>query len=342
MVADVHIPSNSFSNLLSIFNQNWRNMKCHHCINTRSVSRKQFDTLLMQKIFSFIILFSLFGCTDTAKQKQPVSSIDTSLQQVKKTDTLSRTKVLSEEERKLRRKEYEEQERVDSTRLSQVLKTALAYANRNKGKASFQHEFEMAPDDSSLNVTTKMAFGHLFARDKKHLLIRRTIPWTTICSVFLLDKDKFENVCEKEPLPNTYIDDTIKDINGDNYKDFLVNWYPSAGCCRRDVFNVFIYQPQTGGFTKDYEFINPTFSPQERIIRGVKYGHPGEVGLYKYKWNGLKVDTLEFIYPYANHKGKFIKTKTQEYRPTEKEGIVLKSLPTEYRSIESIEWFLDY
>ena len=88
--------------------------------------------------------------------------------------------------------------------------------------------------------------------------------------------------------------------------------------------------------------MNPTFFPKEKIIRGVKYGHPGEVGLYKYKWDHLQVDTIEFIYPYLKEDGKFIKTKTQQYRPTKEDGIVLNSLPKEYKSIESIEWFLDY
>lgn len=311
------------------------------CVNA-SVSCKQFDILSMQKIFSFIIILSLFGCKDVAKQKQPISSIDTSQQHVKKNDTLPGTKVMSEEGRELRRKEYEEQEKVDSIRLSNVLHIAMIYADRNKTRNSFQHEFETTPDDSSFNVTTQMLYGHLFVQSRKHLLIRRTVPWGAICNVFLLDNGNFKKVCEREQFGMTYINDTMRDVNGDGNKDFLVHWYPSSGCCRRDVYNVFLYQQQTGSFTKDYEFINPTFSPRERIIRGVEYGHPGEVGLYKYKWNGLQVDTLEFVYPYDNHKGKFIRTKTQEYRPTEKEGIVLTSLPAEYRRIESIEWFLDY
>ena len=81
---------------------------------------------------------------------------------------------------------------------------------------------------------------------------------------------------------------------------------------------------------------------KEKIIRGLGYGHPGEVGLYKYKWNGLKVDTIEFIYPDVSTKGQFIKTKKRIYRPTDKEGIVLKHVPKEYQDIESFEWFVDY
>ena len=42
--------------------------------------------------------------------------------------------------------------------------------------------------------------------------------------------------------------------------------------------------------------INPTFSPKEKIIRGVGYGHPGETEMYKYKWNGNTIDTMEYVY----------------------------------------------
>ena len=38
--------------------------------------------------------------------------------------------------------------------------------------------------------------------------------------------------------------------------------------------------------SNNFEFINPTFSPKEKIIRGVCYGHPSETEMYKYKWNG--------------------------------------------------------
>lgn len=293
----------------------------------------------MQKIFSIFTLLLLFGCKNTDKQQHKSSTQDKLTQLMTKSDTQPKTKILSEKE--LKRKEYEEQEKVDSVRLLNVLYIALTYADRNKHRNSYQHDFETIPDDSSFHVTTQMIYGNLFASNRKHLLVRRTVPWGAIFNIFLLDNGNFKNVCERE-FGKTYINDTLRDVNGDGYKDFLVHWYPSSGCCRRDIYNAFLYQTKTGSFTNDYEFINPTFFPKEKIIRGVEYGHPGEVGLYKYKWNGLKVDTIEFFYPFVKHKGKFIKTKKQEFRPTEKDGIVSNSLPVEYRRIESIEWFLDY
>ena len=102
---------------------------------------------------------------------------------------------------------------------------------------------------------------------------------------------------------------------------------------------MYLNQPHKGNFAGDYEFINPTFAAKEKLIRGVEYGQPGEAGLYKYKWNGLQVDTIEFIYPDVHTKGRYIRTKRSAYRPTEKEGIVLKAVPKEYLEIEAYDWF---
>jgi len=296
----------------------------------------------MQRFLTISYFFLLFGCTDTDKQRPNASHFDTSRKQLTKSDTLPKTKMLTYEEIEARRKQFEEQEKLDSLRLLKVLTKALEYAEQNKTRKSFQHEFEMLPDDSSFNVTAQLHLGNLFQNSRKHLLIRRKVPWGAVLDIYLLQDNKLNSVIQRIQSGMTYIDDTLRDVNGDKYKDFLVHWYPSAGCCLRDVFNVYLYQPQTGTFTKDYEFINPTFSPEEKIIRGLEYGHPGEAGLYKYKWNGLHVDTIEFVYPYTKGAGKFIRTKKSEYKPTEKDGTVLKSLPSEYKKIDttSIGWFL--
>jgi hypothetical protein len=158
-----------------------------------------------------------------------------------------------------------------------------------------------------------------------------------------LQDEQFKAVVKREQGGMTYIDDTAQDVNGDGYKDFVVHWYPSSGCCLAEMYNVYLYQSQEGDFTHDYQFINPTFFPKEKIIRGLEYGHPGEAGLYKYKWNGLQIDTIEFIYPCYNQKNKFVKMTHQEYRPTGSEGVILNKLPKEYAEIDSnsLRWFFD-
>jgi len=239
-----------------------------------------------------------------------------------------------------KQKDIDERNRIDSIRLSKVMNAAMTIAKQNMLKDYYKNSYESFPDDSSYAVTTELLLGHLFEKDKKHLLIRRIVPWSTFLDLYLINNDSLISVVSREQGEMTYVRDTVFDANGDKQKDFIVHWYPSSGCCRRNIYNVYLYESNEGTFSTDYEFINPTFSPSEKIIRGVGYGHPGEVGLYKYKWKGNLIDTLEFIYPNADKKGTYIKTKKQTYRPSETEGLKLSSVPKEYQSIESYDWFI--
>jgi hypothetical protein len=279
------------------------------------------------------ILTILLACGQNANQEKKTNI---------KSDTIQATtkeKELTEEERK---KQKEEENRIDSLRLDIALKDAFKIAQPAFKTDTFKRQYELTLEDSSYNISIEIIIGRLFKDTNKYFLLRRHTPWATYIDLYKLIDGNAEKIIEREQDYITYIRDTIFDVNGDGYQDFLVHWYPSSGCCRRNVYNVYLNLPTKGKFTKDYEFINPTFSSKEKLIRGVEYGHPGEVGLYKYKWNGLQVDTIEFIYPDITKNGKYIKTKKETYRPSAKEGIVLKSIPKEYMKIESIEWFNAY
>lgn len=284
-------------------------------------------------ILSLVILTIIFGCGQTANQD--VNSIT-------QNDSIQKTPSKIDLTKEERQKQIEEENRIDSARIDIALKDAFKVAQTEFKTDNFKKEYEIQPDDSSYIIKIEIEIGRLFKDNQKYFLLRRHVPWATYLDLYKVKNDNAEKLIEREQGGMTYIRDTIFDANGDGHEDFLVHWYPSSGCCRRDVYNVYLNQPDKGNFTNDYEFINPTFSSNEKIIRGVEYGHPGEVGLYKYKWNGLQVDTIEFIYPDANNKGQFIKTKKGAYRPTEKEGVVLKTVPKEYQKIESYEWFAEF
>lgn len=143
----------------------------------------------------------------------------------------------------------------------------------------------------------------------------------------------------------TFVGDTIRDINGDYQFDVLTNFYPSSGCCRRNSFWIRLFDSKHQKFAEKIRMINPTFYPKEKIVRGVDYGHPGEVPIYKMKWRSSKLDTLEYIYPFQDEKDKFLVTKKYEIYPqleNPPKGKIIYSLPEEYNNIEDIGWFLDY
>ena len=136
----------------------------------------------------------------------------------------------------------------------------------------------------------------------------------------------------------------IQNINRDLLKDFVVNWYGNTGCCLNAFSNVYLLRNDQKTFSKNFEFINPTFSPKEKIIRGVCYGHPGETEMYKYKWNGETIDTLEYISYEKNEQGektgKVIVTTSQPYGSNLKVLKRLNSVPNEYKRIGGYDWFM--
>jgi len=231
---------------------------------------------------------------------------------------------------------------IDSLRLNIALQDAFKIAETAFGTGDFTRQYELKPDDSSYTINMEILIGRLFQNDQEYFLLSRHVPWASYIDLYKVVDNKVEKQISREQGGMTYVRDSIFDANGDGHKDFAVHWYPSSGCCRRNIYNVYLKLTSSDQFSSDYEFINPTFSAKDKIIRGVEYGHPGKVGLYKYRWKGLGVDTIEFIYPDLLVKGQFIKTRKKANGPIKEEGIALKEIPKEYHSIESYEWFVNF
>lgn len=240
-----------------------------------------------------------------------------------------------------KRKQIHNEYHKDSLQLDNALKKALQIAKQNTSTESFSNKWNVRVRNNSHCCIVNLDFGPLFSKNDRHLLIRRFFQDKSYLNVYLYLEKKFTPVISYELEDFSYINDSIGDINGDGIKDFVVHWYPPAGCCIADVYNVYLNQGSKATFTVGYELINPTFSPKEKLIRGITYDHPGEAALYKYKWNGLEADTIEYIYNDVKNKGHFIKTK-QECYSKEKKGQALKSIPIEYHNIKSYGWFALY
>lgn len=216
--------------------------------------------------------------------------------------------------------------------LDQLLDEALEMAGKHIHQKTFSTQFDTITDQE-FEVSAKLSMGNLFSNRLKHLIIQRHIIGEYYFDIYLIKDNQFEKVLSHIEGEITYVSDTIQDVNGDGYKDFLIDWYGSSGCCLKNFYYVYLFQPESGTFSECHLFINPTFSAREKIVRGVLYGYPGQTGLYKYKWNETQIDTIEFIYPDETAKGMYIRTD-KKGRETK-----LKNVPEEYRNIYGYDWF---
>lgn len=283
-------------------------------------------------ILIFVIFTTLVSCGQTNSKKN--ISVVTA-------DSKQTTIDKKEQELLEKRREIEKQDNADSIRLDKILQDALKIANQNFGKGKFKKKYEVSID--SIPVIVEINLDYYFTKISPHLIIRRNDPSAIYIDIYSKSKTKFEKVVSHEQWAMTYVNDTIRDINGDGFNDFVVNWYGANGCCLKAFSNVYLLRQDKKSFSKNFEFINPTFSPREKIVRGVCYGHPGETELYKYKWNGELIDTLEYVSYEKDNKGvktgKILKTMDRPSGDQFKVLKVLNSVPTEYRKIEGYDWF---
>lgn len=275
----------------------------------------------------------LFSCGQQNETKKTLSV----------TDTLQTNLSKKQKERLEKRKEIEEENKIDSINLAIFLKNAIKIAEQNIDLDRFNKEYVETMPDSSYQVEVRVRSDFYFTKENPHLIIRRKTPGSIYIDIFSKKDNLFLKGLSHEQWEMTYVNDTIRDINGDGQKDFVVNWYGSSGCCLKAFSNVYLLRAGKKTFSKNFEFINPTFSPKDEIIRGVCYGHPSETEMYKYRWNGETVDTLEYISYEKNDKGeKTGKIIVSNDRPFGDRYKVLKRLnfvPLEYKKIEGYDWF---
>lgn len=261
------------------------------------------------------LLIGMTACNSVNKKSEQATSVDS--YQTKADSSLPKT-IVYHEPTPEEQKAFREEEISDSLIELKTLNIALSIAEKNKSKRDFTFHTD------SFDIHS----GYIFSTSIKHLLINRHSQRVAFSDIYKLQDNVFIKVCSKEMAPLAYIDDTIQDVNGDNRLDYLFHWYPMSGCCTRDIYNVFL-QKQNGNFSDEFEFINPTFSAKEKIIRGMCYGWPAL--LYKYKWNNYAVDTIEYIYfPDSTNGNHCLRRK---HKDENEKGEILKSLPDEYKKI---------
>lgn len=276
------------------------------------------------------LMLIVFSCRKSNEIKTRVS---------KPKDTTTAVIDNSKQEQLNKSKEIDE----DSINFEKILIKAVKIAEQNGENRIFKKSYEEMMPDSSYRVSVEIHNSYFFTKKHRHLIIRRKIPLVTYIDIFAKSNNQFRKVLSHDESDLTYVNDTIQDVNGDGLSDFVVNWYGSSGCCLKAFSNVYLLNQDGKSFLKDIEFINPTFSPKEKVVRGVCYGYAGETEMYKLRWKGQMLDTLEYI-SYEKDKrgkktGKIIVSKHRDYDDKKEKTKRLNFIPKEYKKIEGYDWF---
>ena len=227
--------------------------------------------------------------------------------------------------------------------LDQLLESSLRLAYTQ----GIETSFNLTLDTSAFrfkNMYATISFGHLFANDRQHLIIKRFIneygdyETSLYSDIFLLDKKSFKKVAA-DTSDNGYGEDYFEDVNHDGYKDYIVQSYSRAGCCPRSLEMGYVYNSQNGHF-KNLDFFNRETDSLTTNFFETSYGLYNYINLYKYKWQGLKKVLLEEIYLIPTKEGTMNSHPTSYTRilyPGERKQKI-KKLPREYARLKMAEY----
>lgn len=281
------------------------------------------------QISLLLFVLSILGCNCGEKKLHPNFK-------------LPKNKVLIDSA-EIKSKEWEAIKKLDSIRYDKILKDLIADLKGKSTNKSFKDSLKIE-DENLGNITVIYNYDFHFSKSERQLIVHRYGPGDTYIDIFAKTKDGYSRLVNYKHWSLEYSGDTIHDVNGDGLKDFVVNWYGSNGCCLKAFSDVHLARSDYSSFTESIEFINPTFSPKEGVIRGVEYGHPGETEIYKYKWKGESYDTLEYVHFQVDKEGKktgnVVISNFYPYHEKYKVLRLLKSAPKEYQSIYGYDWFM--
>lgn len=247
----------------------------------------------------------------------------------------------SEEHAQRRREEIR-----DSIITGREMDMVMQYANAHPDAADYDRWIDTA-DTHSPECTARYRFGHIFSPDRKHLLVLRyngsSFNTDVYVDLFLQEKGKFRKMIRDTLLYGGY-SDTLRDLNGDGYKDLVLSTYSSAGCCPREDETGYIYLPRSGDFNVD-GFFNPDYFPEEKLVYEMDYGHPGEVTYSKYHWLGTRRELVETIAPTMEGNNVFRIRKPYTFTRTiypSQTKYIIREVPPDFKRLGNYEYFISY
>jgi hypothetical protein len=134
--------------------------------------------------------------------------------------------------------------------------------------------------------------------------------------------------------------DTLIDLNGDNCKDLLIEYYGESGTGLKNRIKVYLYDKSKKDFLlcKQLDYLaNPSFYFDTKIVAGYYLANGGG-NATKMKWDGLRLDTIEHINIDVITKANDVSFKLTAYNYLTKKKTIqtlpLMKLPDEYRYMD--------
>lgn len=221
----------------------------------------------------------------------------------------------------------------DSVKLKIGLEKALDLVSKHRHQPRFEMNFDTTFQDHSF-LSTNINYGHSFSKKFKHLILMSSVGYPGLYETDLRFYGETPGgelqLLLTDSGDGAFMGDTLMDVNMDGRKDYLTQWYAFSGCCPRDKYFVYL-QKENGEITSRFEFMNPVFDEKKGQIRGFSYGHPEDISLYKKRWNGYQLETVEYIYRDENNPKILLREDGKSSKVTQ-----LKTLPKEYLEFD---WF---
>lgn len=190
----------------------------------------------------------------------------------------------------------------------------------------YKHHFDSIQSDSftytfshaSGVVEMKAAFGPIISPSDKHMIVSSRL------------NDRHQSILVNaanmqvlESFDTIDVSLILRDINNDGNKDLFLS---GDGKMR-----VRPYNSETGQFNKEIVLEGACFSPTERLVRGKFANKPI---YFKYRWTGLDLLPIEYLYPHPDNANWLIKSDTLFQDPVLARGATLWYLPKDYRTVE--------
>lgn len=106
------------------------------------------------------------------------------------------------------------------------------------------------------------------------------------------------NLTKNAEYPLLDARDTLMDINCDEFKDILITYHSPSGTGETNCIIALLYDKEKGKFVKNEQIsqlTNPTFDCNTKKVTSYYLGNGAGYTLLL-KWNGIKLDTIEYSY----------------------------------------------